>query len=115
MIFGYTASEAKKAVASAVVLILGLVGYFVAFDPSLTTALPLLATAVVGVGIVFTQRNATVADKDKAVMAAITSLGGVISVFTTVDPNTLQTVATIVIGALNVFVVHQATNAKAAK
>lgn len=115
MIFGYTVSQAKKTVASAVVFILGIVAYFIAFDPSLTTALPLLASALVGVYAVFESRNADAADKEKAVKAALASLAGVISVFTTVDVNTWQTVTTLVLGALNVFLVHQATNAPAPK
>lgn len=115
LIFGYTIPEAKKAAAALVVFALGIVGYFVAFDPSLTQAAPLLASAVVGVVGVFLAKNHTADDVQKAVQALLASGFAVASVYLTVDPNTVQTITTLVLAVVNVVVVHQAVNAPAVK
>lgn len=111
MIFGYTIPEAKKAIVSAIVLALIVVGYFVSFDPSLQTAVPLLGSAVVGIVGVFLTKNHTPDDLAKAVQALIASLGGVVSIFVTVNPDLWQSItALVLLLVVHPAAVYEATN-----
>lgn len=57
MIFGHEPAEIKKAIASAIVAVAALVGFFVTFDPNTVETIVALTGAVVEVGAVYATRN----------------------------------------------------------
>lgn len=114
MIFGYTIPEAKKAVAGFIVFALSVIAYWIAFDPSLTTAIPVLGSAIVGVIGIFMSKNHSPDDVQKALAALFAAIIGVASVFLSVDQiSTLQTAVTCLVPPLSYYVVKWTSNAPA--
>lgn len=109
--FHYSLAQVQKALVALVVAGVAIAGYFVVFDPGFQQAATLVVTQVFAVIAVFATTNHTAADVQKAVMALLGGVLGLVALFTTVDPNTAETVGGIVLAVLQVYGVFKTSNA----
>ena len=100
--FHYKLAEVRKFALAAVVSIITLVGYFIVFEPGFEAAAVAVVAALFNMIAVFADKNATVDDYSKGVDALLGSVLGLTALFTTVDPNTAETIFAIAAAIVNV-------------
>lgn len=115
MIFGYTLPEARKTLAALVISILGLVAYFLTFDPGLEPAIVAVSIAVLNVAGVFLSKNHTLDDVQKAVTALVASVLALSAFFFKVEATDTETILALVGAVFNVLAVYAVKNAGRAR
>jgi hypothetical protein len=103
--------EYRKAVVAGVVALFAFLIFFVTFEPGTQEAAIAVVIAVFNVGSVFLNKNHTLDDVSKAVGALQASSLGLVTLFVTLDPTTVESIGAIVLAILNVYGVWKSINA----
>ena len=100
----------KKATIAAVIAVIALLGFFIAFDPGTEAAAIAVVIALFNVVGVAMAKNHTFDDLSKSVIALQASALGLVSLFIVVNPDTIEAIGAIVLAGLNVYGVWKTTN-----
>lgn len=102
--------EYRKAVVAGVVALVALLSFFIVFDPGTQMAATAVVIAVFNVGSVLLNKNHTLDDVSKAVGALQASSLGLVTLFVTLDPSTVESIGAIVLAGINVYAVWKSVN-----
>ena len=97
--FKYSLPELKVAALQLVSIIVLIIGFFIVLDPGTTAAYQAVVIAVFSVIAVFAAKNPTADSANKSLTSLLSSVVGVINLYTTVPTSTVEKIG-MLIGAL---------------
>jgi uncharacterized membrane protein HdeD (DUF308 family) len=94
--FNYSLAQLKVALLQLVSIVVLLIGFFVFLDPGTTASYQAVVIAVFSVIGVFAAKNPTSDSVNKSLTSLLTSVVGVINLYATVSPSTVEKIVMLI-------------------
>jgi uncharacterized membrane protein HdeD (DUF308 family) len=94
--FNYSLAQLKVALLQLVSIVVLLIGFFVFLDPGTTASYQAVVIAVFSVIGVFAAKNPTSDSVNKSLTSLLTSVVGVINLYATVSPSTVEKIGMLI-------------------